>query len=51
MPVEDRGRLVVAAAGSDVIWIPGMANARWETQYSETEDMVRDEGWLFISMK
>ena len=51
VPVEDRGRLVVAAAGSEVIWIPGIANARWETKYSETEDTARDEGWLFISIK
>jgi len=45
VPVEAREQLVVAAAGSEIVWIPGLANARW----SMTEDTeCREQSWLFI---
>ena len=51
VPVEDRNRLVVAAVGNEIVWIPGIANARWETGENGSEDPARDEGWLFINIK
>ena len=51
VPVENRDRLVVAAVGNEIVWIPGIANARWERTPSEFEDPARDEGWLLINIK
>ena len=51
VPVEDRERLVVAAVRNEIIWIPGIANARWETEQISSEDPVREQGWLFINIK
>ncbi|HBX74952.1 MAG TPA: tRNA lysidine(34) synthetase TilS [Acidaminococcaceae bacterium] len=51
VPVEVRDRLVVAAAGNEIVWIPGIANARWEEEKSSMEVPARDEGWLFINIK
>ena len=49
--MEDRDRLVVAAVGNEVVWIPGVANARWETGLTSSEDPTREQGWLFINIK
>jgi tRNA(Ile)-lysidine synthase len=51
VPVEDRDRLVVAAVGNEIVWIPGIANARWEAGQSGSEDPVPEQGWLFINIK
>ena len=51
VPVEDRGRLVVAAVGNEIIWIPDIANARWETEHADSEEPAREQGWLFINIK
>ena len=51
VPVEDRNRLVVAAAGNEIVWIPGLANARWEEQNGSSEVPAREQGWLFINIK
>ncbi len=51
VPVEDRDRLVVAAVGNEVVWVPGVANARWETGLTGSEDPAREQGWLFINIK
>ena len=51
VPVEDRDRLVVAAAGNEIVWIPGIANARWEEEKSSMEVPARYDGWLFINIK
>ena len=51
VPVEDRDRLVVAAVGNEVVWIPGVANARWETGLTGSEDPAREQGWLLINIK
>lgn len=48
VPVEDRDRLVVAAVGNEIVWIPGIANARWDTGHTGSEDQAREKGWLFI---
>ena len=50
VPVEDRDRLVVAAAGNEIVWIPGIANAQWETEQTGSEDPAREQGWLFINI-
>ena len=50
VPVEDRNRLVVAAAGNEIVWIPGLANARWEEQNGSSEVPAREQGWLFINI-
>ena len=51
VPVEERNRLVVAAAGNEIVWIPGLANARWEEQNGSSEVPAREQGWLFINIK
>ena len=51
VPVENRDRLVVAAVGNEIVWIPGIANARWETGQTGSEDPAREQGWLFINIK
>lgn len=51
VPVENRNRLVVAAAGNEIVWIPGLANARWEAEQNGSDVPARDEGWLFINIK
>lgn len=51
VPVEERNRLVVAAVGNEIVWIPGLANARWEAEQNGSEVPARDEGWLFINIK
>ena len=48
VPVENRDRLVVAAVGSEIVWIPDIANARW---LPEEETNSRKQGWLFINIK
>ena len=48
VPVENRDRLVVAAVGSEIVWIPDIANARW---LPEEEKNSRKQGWLFINIK
>ncbi|MBQ3365923.1 MAG: tRNA lysidine(34) synthetase TilS [Acidaminococcaceae bacterium] len=50
VPVENRDRLVVAAVGNEIVWIPGIANARWETEQTGSEDPAREQGWLFINI-
>ena len=50
VPVEDRGRLVVAAVGKDIVWIPGIANARWEEEQTGSENPAPEKGWLFITL-
>jgi tRNA(Ile)-lysidine synthase len=50
VPVEERNRLVVAAAGNEIVWIPGLANARWEEQNGSSEVPAREQGWLFINI-
>lgn len=48
IPVEKRDRLPVAAVGNEVIWIPGISNARWkDTEGTDDPEL----GWLFINMK
>ena len=51
VPVEDRDRLVVAAVGQEIIWIPCIANARWETESSGSEDPAPEQGWLYINIE
>ena len=51
VPVENRDRLVVVAVGNEIVWIPGIANARWETEQTGSEDPAREQGWLFIKIK
>lgn len=51
VPVEGRDRLVVAAVGNEIVWIPGIANACWETGQNSSEDPAREKGWLFINIK
>ena len=51
VPVENRDRLVVVAVGNEIVWIPGIANARWETGQTGSEDPAREQGWLFINIK
>ena len=51
VPVEDRDGLVVAAVGNEIIWIPGIANARWDTGQTGSEDPAPGQGWLFINIK
>ena len=51
VPVEDRDRLVVAAVGNEIVWIPGIANARWEAGQSDSEVTAPEQGWLFINIK
>ena len=51
VPVEERERMVVAAVGNEIIWIPGIANARWDTGKTGSEDPAREQGWLFINIK
>ena len=51
VPVEERDRLVVAAVGNEIVWIPGIANARWEKTLCESEEPAREQGWLFINIK
>ena len=51
VPVENRGRLVVAAVGNEIVWIPGIANARWEAEQTDSENPVREQGWMFINIK
>jgi tRNA(Ile)-lysidine synthase len=50
VPVENRDRLVVAAVGNEIVWIPGIANARWETEQTGSKDPAREQGWLFINI-
>ena len=50
VPVENMDRLVVAAVGNEIVWIPGIANARWETEQTGSEDPAREQGWLFINI-
>ena len=49
--MENRDRLVVVAVGNEIVWIPGIANARWETGQTGSEDPAREQGWLFINIK
>ena len=51
VPVENRDRLVVAAVGNEIVWIPGIANAMWKTEQTGSEDPAREQGWLFIKIK
>jgi len=51
VPVEDRDRLVVAAVGNEIVWIPGIANARWGAGQTGSEDSAPEQGWLFINIK
>ena len=51
VPVEDRARLVVVAVGKEIVWIPGIANARWEIGQSGSEDPAQEKGWLLINIK
>ena len=51
VPVENRDRLVVAAVGKEIVWVPGIANARWEEGQTDSEDPARELGWLFINIK
>jgi len=51
VPVEDRDRLVVAAVGNEIVWIPGIANARWDAGQTGSEDPALEQGWLFINIK
>lgn len=51
VPVENRDRLVVVAVGNEIVWIPGIANAKWETEQTGSEDPAREQGWLFINIK
>ena len=51
VPVEDRNRLVVAAVGNVIVWIPGIANARWDTGQTGSEDPALEQDWLFINIK
>ena len=51
VPVEDRDRLVVVAVGNEIVWIPGIANARWEIGQSGSEDPAQEKGWLLINIK
>lgn len=51
VPVEDRYRMLVAAVGNEIVWIPGIANARWETGQTNLEDTAREQVWLFINIK
>ncbi|MBQ8919793.1 MAG: tRNA lysidine(34) synthetase TilS [Acidaminococcaceae bacterium] len=47
IPVEHRDELVVAAVGSEIVWLPGLANARWP-EADEQDCRFRD--WLFINL-
>ena len=47
VPVEVRNRLVVLAIGSEILWIPGIANARWAME-NHTDHQSQD--WLFIKI-
>jgi len=47
VPVETRNRLVVLAIGSEILWIPGIANAGWDPD-GYADDRSRD--WLFINI-
>ena len=51
VPVEDRDKLVVAAVGNEIVWIPGIANARWDAGQTGLEDPALEQGWLFINIK
>ena len=51
VPVEDRDRLVVAAVGQEIVWLPGIANAQWERVQNGSEDPAPEQGWLFINIK
>ena len=51
VPVEDRDRLVVAAVGKEIVWVPGIANARWEERQTGSEDPAPERGWLLINIK
>ena len=51
VPVEDRDRLVVAAVGNEIVWIPGIANARWDAGQTGLDDPALEQGWLFINIK
>ena len=48
IPVECRNELVVAAVQNEIIWLPGLANSRWNLE-SDLEDEVRE--WLFIKLE
>ena len=46
VPREERDRMILVAAGNEVLWLPGLYNAGWEKT-------VPDEGvteWLFMSL-
>ena len=47
VPVEIRNRLVVLAIGSEILWIPGIANARWAL---EDHADHQSQDWLFIKI-
>ncbi len=51
VPVEDRNRLVVAAVGNEIVWIPGIANARWKAGKTGPGDLAREHSWLLINIK
>ena len=51
VPVENRDRLVVAAVGNEIVWIPGVANARWSTEQTGSDGPAREQGWLIINIK
>ena len=47
IPVEKRDHLVLAAVEGEIVWIPGVSNARW----SMDQDVnYQSQDWLFINL-
>lgn len=49
IPREQRDRQAVIAAGSEVLWLPGLANAGWGNQGMGEKGLIQPEGWLFMN--
>lgn len=50
VPRELRVRQIIAAAGQEVLWLPGLANAGWKDSAPEAGDISQPESWLFMNL-